>query len=80
VALEAEFEELVALSAGVVHGCVVLGDTVRDADYAGGLEGSTGEGAFVPAGRGVGVDCIDAWRVTSNAICRIRAVGSIQRI
>lgn len=60
MALEAELEEFVALSAGIVHGCVVFGDTVRDADYAGGREGSTGEGTFVPAGRGVRVDCINA--------------------
>ena len=77
MALEAELEELVALSAGIVHGCVVFGDTVRDADYAGGLEGSTGERTFVPAGRRVRVDCIDAWRVAGNAVCRICAIGSI---
>ena len=80
MALEAELEELVALSAGIVHGRVVLGDTVRDADYAGGLEGSTGQGTFVPASCGVGVDCIDAWRVASNAICCVRAVRSIECI
>jgi hypothetical protein len=77
VALKAQLEELVALSAGIVHGSVVFGDTIRDADYAGGLEGSTGEGTFIPAGRRVRVDCIDAWRVAGNAIRRIRAVGSI---
>ncbi len=80
MSLEAELKKLVALSAGIVHGCVVFGDTVRDADYAGGLKGSTGERTFVPAGRGVRVDRIDAWRVAGNAICRICAVGSIKRI
>jgi hypothetical protein len=49
VALQTEFEEFVALTACVVEGCVVFGDTVGDGYYPGRGEGAAGEGAFIAA-------------------------------
>ncbi len=47
--LQTEFEELVALTASVVEGCVVFGDTVGDGYYSGWGKGAAGEGALVAA-------------------------------
>ncbi len=78
MALEPKLEELVALATCVVHRCVVLGDTVGDADYTGGFVGSACEGAFVASICGIGVCCVDAWGIASDAVCGVGAVGTVE--
>ena len=81
MALEAQFEELIALTAGVVDGCVVFGDTVRDTDHSGRLERPAGERAFVSSCCWIRIDCVDAWAVTRDSIggvCAVRAIESIK--
>jgi hypothetical protein len=80
VALEAELEELVALTPGVVHWSVKLRDTVGDADYAGGLVCSAGEGPFVASCCWVRIDCVDAWAVACDAIGGVGTVRTIEGI
>jgi hypothetical protein len=68
------------LTAGVVDGCVVFGDTVRDTDHSGRLERAASERAFVSSCCWIGIDCVDAWAVTRDSIGGVRAVRAIESI
>ena len=68
------------MAPGVVYWGIVLRDTVGDADYAGRLVGSAGEGAFVSSICWVGVGGVDAWGVACYPVCCVRAVGTIESV
>ena len=74
MALKTEFQEFITLASGVVRGCIILGDSVGDANYASRFIGSALERSFVSSRCRVWVCWVNTRRVARDTVGRVGAV------